>query len=233
MNDPTPSVTVPAPALRAKLRALSAKLTSFSIVRESVAIIFWLYVLLKLFVFDVDRFLIAHINPDYIWVSDYRSLILIAIVAGSLLIVRRRYLLFWFLYIAFYPLILLFVKLSRAVWKRRSWILGFVLLNSAMSIYATFRYKFIFIALFVLSIFLIIKLSNPILLIGLIAILLVLITVTYCRAAIFVTQPSRIFKGYYKVMDKTQTGSFVDNLKDKDTFGLPMEQLSAPQLELR
>jgi hypothetical protein len=34
-------------------------------------------------------------------------------------------------------------------------------------------------------------------------------------------------------MDKTQTGSFVDNLKDKDTFGLPMEQLSAPQLELR
>ncbi len=42
-------------------------------IKELLAVCFWIYVVCKLFIFDIDIYLIRHIDPRLIWIADTNS----------------------------------------------------------------------------------------------------------------------------------------------------------------
>src|SRR5207249_10094724 len=75
------------------------------VAREIVAGFFWLYVLVKLFVFDIDVFLIAEYVPRYAWLLNYKFFILIGLIAVVWLITKNKHVAVWTFYILCYPAI--------------------------------------------------------------------------------------------------------------------------------
>jgi hypothetical protein len=191
----------------AKLRAgFPAKPTSFWIVPEIAAILVWVYVLVQYFIFDVDQYAITLVDPKYTWIYQYKTFILLGMVCVFVFATCKRYRFLWIigvaLYITLYPLVLplalVFWRLPRLAWRRRSWILAFALMNSAVSLYETVRYRLIMATLFLVSVVVIVKFSNSVLLAGALLTLLALLVVAYTRVAASVTRPPRIFKTYFK-----------------------------------
>ncbi len=79
----------------------------FSILREIIALLFWIYIPIKLFVFDIDVSLVNKYLPSYAWLLDFKFFILIGIIAVIWLITKNKHILSWSLYILFYPAIVL------------------------------------------------------------------------------------------------------------------------------
>ncbi len=74
--------------------------------REILAILIWGYAIIKLFVFDVDIFLIEKFSPNYIWILEYKFFILLGTAAVVWLVTKNKEIVLWSLFILFYPLII-------------------------------------------------------------------------------------------------------------------------------
>ena len=129
-------------------------------VRETLAILFWMYVLIKLFAFDIDIFLMNRFLPGYAWLLNLKFFILIGGIALIWLVTKNKYILSWSLYVFFYPPIILFWKIPFFIFKQRSWILAFAFINSIISFFKSIKYNFITSALFLASLAIIFSFSN-------------------------------------------------------------------------
>lgn len=185
----TPTAATPAPKRTAKDRILSWA-------REIVAVSFWVYVICKLFIFDIDTYLIHGIEPRFIWIAEYKFFILIGIASILLLVTKNKYIVTWALYIAFYPLVVFCWEIPYLIFKQRSWTLAFAFVNAVISLFRSLRYKFVAGTVFILATFFIITFSNwGLLVVSIFGILAVLIF-SYVRMSIFVFQPSSVFQLY-------------------------------------
>ena len=89
-----------------------------SVFRECLAIVFWTYLLIKLFVFDVDIYIVDHLVPQFRWILNIRAFIILALLAGMLIILGRKKFLGNVLYILGYPLVVLFWKLPVLAFRK-------------------------------------------------------------------------------------------------------------------
>jgi hypothetical protein len=110
---------------------------------ELVAVLFWSYALTKLFVFDIDVYLVTLAAPGFMWLLSYKLLIILGLLLLAMMVTRSGRLAFAVAYIALYPLIIAFWKIPKFVWKQKSWLLAFAILNSLIGFYRTFKRKFI------------------------------------------------------------------------------------------
>ncbi len=55
---------------------------------DLIAILFWSYALIKIFVFDVDVYLISVANPELVWVVNYKLLIFLGSITVAMLVTR-------------------------------------------------------------------------------------------------------------------------------------------------
>ena len=75
-----------------------------SFTRESLAILFWIYIITKLFIFDLDIFLVENYLPSFKWIIDYKFFILIGILSTIWIVTKNKHILLWFLYIFFWKI---------------------------------------------------------------------------------------------------------------------------------
>src|SRR5438105_9147932 len=127
---------------------------------DLIAILFWLYAIVKIFVFDVDVYLVSLASPEFVWLLNYKFLILLGLILVAMLVTRSRALGLAVLYVALYPLVILFWKLPRFVWKQQSWLFAFAILNAAIGLIRSFKRDFISGALFLISAVLILSSGN-------------------------------------------------------------------------
>jgi hypothetical protein len=201
-------------------------------IREVLAACFWIYAIFKLFIFDVDLAIIRLVNPDYIWISQYKFFILIGALALIFVFTRSSHIIFWSIYISFYPIILIFIRLPYFLFKKRSWLLALAVLNAAIAIFRSFKYKFVTATIFLLSIFFILSFSMPWLLVASMVALVAAAIVAYVRAWIFVFQPSSVFRAYSSLVRKLPD-VFVKTSQDKEIRHLPVTTLTQGQIQLR
>jgi hypothetical protein len=131
---------------------------------DALGILFWSYVLLKIFVYDVDRAALDAFAPDATWILGYR---LILIVAAATLIAS----LLWRLetivtvsYVLLFPFVVVIWKIPRAITKRRSWTLAIASLNFAAVFARNLRYYLVSKGLLLIAAFFILTTSfQPIL----------------------------------------------------------------------
>lgn len=114
--------------------------------REVIALALWLGVFLKLFVFDVDRWLIQAYFPSAMWILDYRFAFFVAIAALTAIFWRLHLLWRWICYLLFYPFIVLVWHVPAFVIKRQSWTLGIALAALCVSAVRYFRINFLLIS---------------------------------------------------------------------------------------
>jgi hypothetical protein len=85
---------------------------------EAVAILFWLYALMKVFVFDLDNYLVARFLPSYQHLLAFKFPVLLGVVAVALLLVRKKWLIGPCIYTALYPFIVVLWKIPKFLFKQ-------------------------------------------------------------------------------------------------------------------
>ena len=67
---------------------------------DSVAVLFWLYAIVKVFVFDVDVYLVTLASSGFVWLLNYKLLILLGSILVAMLVTRSFVLGFAIAYVA-------------------------------------------------------------------------------------------------------------------------------------
>jgi hypothetical protein len=160
------------------------------LVLDLVAILFWSYAIVKVFVFDVDVYLVSLVGPELVWLLNYKLLILLSLILVAMLATRSLVLGFAIAYVALYPFVILFWKLPRFVWKQQSWLFAFAILNAAIGLIRSFKRDFISGTLFLISTVLILNSVNHYVLYGSSLIIFALVVLAYVLAFV------RAFKSY-------------------------------------
>lgn len=94
---------------------------------DAFSALFWIYALVKVFVADVDRWVITTVAPQLQWMLDFRLLILLVGLSLLLVFFKRRWWAWVPIYVSLFPLVFVLWKVPRFLYKSRSWtlLLGF------------------------------------------------------------------------------------------------------------
>lgn len=190
-----------------------------SFVRQLLALLIWLYVITKLFVFDIDVYLVQKFFPSHEEILNYKFVVIISTLALFLIIFRKKFLP-WFLYILFYPAIVVLWKIPYFIFRQKSWSLAFAVINSVISFFRSLKYSFIVFAFFIVGATAILFFSNKILIWSALFIILIIIITTYVRRFIFIFKPSDIFQSYIKIFSKIRTWGTKPDEKGASFFAL-------------
>lgn len=204
---------------------------ALAVVREIVAISFWVYVLSKLFIFDIDLFLFEKYLPNYTWLLDFKFFILIGTLAVIWLITKNKHILLWTLYILCYPAIVLLWKMPFFVFKQKSWIFAFAVINAVISFFKSIKYNFIIAAFFLVSLAVIFGFSNQKLLWLAILLIFSILSIVYVHRFILVFKPSSIFQVHIKIFSGIRKHATTSFALEESIKNLPVESLDQKQLE--
>jgi hypothetical protein len=94
-----------------------------------LATIVWLYIVCKVFIFDVDQYVFDRLWPQGGWLVTYRFFILLGIAAVLALIFKRWWFFGWGTYFVLFPLLVVVWWVPRAIYKSRSWVALLAVLN--------------------------------------------------------------------------------------------------------
>ncbi len=198
---------------------------------EILAIFFWVYTIAKVFVFDIDSWLISSFLPDYGWILSFKLIYILALASFVWLWVGTRNVIIWFLYITFYPLVILLIKLPFYIFKQRSWLLAFATFNAIASFFTNLKYGLIFTTIFLAAFSIAMFSHSTYLLPVAIVILLTLVLVAYVKSFLSALKPTVIFQIYTKFFKGVRKLGHTSFALDAEIRNLPIENLEPKQLE--
>lgn len=198
---------------------------------DLIAILFWSYAIIKTFVFDIDVYFVSLVSPEFVWLLNYKLLIFLGLILVAMLVTGSLALGLAVLYVAIFPFAILLWKLPKFVWKQKSWLFAFAILNAAISFVRSFRRDFISGTLLLISAALILSSENRYLLYGSSLIIFVLVVLAYALAFVRGFRPSAVFETYTKVLPLIRNGTFLKI--DESIRNLPIEMMTTRELELR
>ncbi len=175
------------------------------VTRELVAAGLWSYIVVKLFIYDVDRLLIASIAPSLDFVLRYRFFLIVGTVALLWLILGTRRFRSFILYILFYPLIVLLWKIPALVFK--NWATLLVFAPAIHTVLTTFRARFITLGFGVLGALAILASQNKPLLVSAMAILMMVLVSHYLRRFHNAFSPSSVFADMGRLIRRLWEGA--------------------------
>lgn len=202
------------------------------IILEIAAILFWLYLLIKVFVFDIDIFLANKFYPPAGIILKYKLFILVAAIATVWLFTKKNRIVLYCLHVVFYPIIILIWRIPKFLWKLNSWnaILAFV--NSIVSLFKSIKFNFIVLGFSLVLCAIIITASNKQLLLVSIFLLFSLLALIYIHRFIILFKPSALYEAYSKIVDKMIKVAKDSYKVKEDAKNLPIAQLSETQLQV-
>ena len=199
--------------------------------RESLAILFWVYLVVKVFVYDLDIYIVNNLLPNYKWLLNYKFFIIIGLFAVFIVFMDRRKAFIWCFYIIFYPAIILFWKVPYLVYKHISWILVIEVINFAIGFFKSFRFNFATHTIFLIALTAIYIFSDLRIMWIFILTILCLLLIIYIYRFFLVFKTPNIFQVYRKIFyGLTEHGISIYSLGD-DIKSLPIENYNEQQLK--
>ena len=135
------------------------------------------------------------------------------------------------MYIVTYPVIILCWKLPYFIFRNRSWVLAFAIVNLVISLFRSIKYGIISAALWLISFALIFNSNDRILLSLASAVLIGLLLLTYVRRFILAFKATALFETYKKLFTLVRTGLASSNKLDENYKNLPLTSLTETQLK--
>ena len=203
------------------------------IVLTIVFVVAWLYVIVKLFVFDIDQYVVGKYFPECLWLLNFKFFIFIGIIAIVWLQLGTTKFINLLFYGLFYPLIVFFWKIPYFIFKQRSWNLAFAFVNSIISFFLSFKRNFMFSVVYLISTA-IILFGTDFKILGIASgLLLVIVFVAYFYNFVSVFKPSKIFKTYIKIFGWIRENQASSFKLDENIRTLPVASLDSVQLQKR
>ncbi|HTW93081.1 MAG TPA: hypothetical protein VMH22_15430 [bacterium] len=199
------------------------------ILREVIAVLAWSYVLVKLFVYDVDVYVVERLCPAIGWVIRYKFVVLVVLLAVVWTATRKRTVLLWGLYIAFYPFIVLFYRVPLFIFRRRSWVLAIAVLDSAMSFFRTTRVNLVLLALLLSSGVIVLVTAHRWLLWPTTASLAVVLLFAYGLIIVRVFKTPAVYRTFTAILTKIR-GDRSAFAVDESLRGLPVASYDTSQM---
>jgi hypothetical protein len=202
----------------------------FRLVRECAAMWIWLYVILKLFVFDFDVWLVNLLVPSLSWLLDYKFLIVLAALACISMISNKKGFFLFAAFVAFYPLIVVFWRVPWLVIKQQSWVLFFALFNFVVGFVQSIKHTLIALSIYLIS-FTAIMLGSakPLLYVSGVSLFLVL-TVSFIRRFSSVFKGDKLFQFYHRAVPWMRGKAFLLIKVDDGIRNLPVSRMDATQV---
>ena len=106
---------------------------------DVVSTLVWTYGLLKVFIIDVDREILG-------WIAEFRFFAFLALAAALVVVFRKPWrIVAAVAYIALFPLVVVCWKVPAALYRSKSWVATFAVLNVVSVVVADIRYTVLFI----------------------------------------------------------------------------------------
>lgn len=136
---------------------------AIKVVREFCAITLWLFIFVKLLLFDIDIYLANKYVPSFRWVLNYKFFSVLILISAILLIIGKKPFRKFLIYIIGYPLIILFWQIPKLLF--RNWALTIAFSPAIYEIIISFRSRFVLITIVSLSALCVVLTNSPYLLI--------------------------------------------------------------------
>lgn len=113
-----------------------------TLVLEAIAIVFWIFVMVKLFIYDIDIYIVQRYYPKGQWILDYKFFVLLAVISFYWLLARRAFVMAALL-LVFYPFVWTFWRIPKFLFRSRSWVLVFSVSGFILSFFKTLKVNFV------------------------------------------------------------------------------------------
>lgn len=133
-----------------------------SVAYDVVGVLVWAYAVTKLFIFDIDRWVLDLTAPSMAWVLNLRFIAFVAVLLVTALLIGRKRFFKLVGYVVGFPLIFLFWRLPKAIATSRSWTAGLVILNSVISMATDVTYRLVYFVVYALAVAIIVMSQNVI-----------------------------------------------------------------------
>src|SRR3989441_1941001 len=180
--------------------------------REIVALTVWIFVFVKLFVYDVDLFLIDRYAPQFHEILEYRFFLIIGFLAVSWLILGNCRFRTFVAYVLFYPLIVLLWRIPKLTVK--NWATAIVFAPAIESLLVTFKWRFIAGSFTMLAALGIVISFQPVILVAGMAILFFYLAAHYVLRFRMAFQPSSVFADVGRIMGEIWSRTLAQFKKD-------------------
>jgi hypothetical protein len=173
------------------------------VLREICAVLLWLYIICKIFIFDIDNYIIATYFPTVAYILYYKLAIFAALISVFWLIVGKKRFPLFFMYVSAYPLIIIFWKIPKYVYNK--WEILIVFAPAIYELVTKFRFKFIFSTVAFLSVICITLFQDKIVLI-------------FSMCCLFCYLAYQVYSGFNRAYQSTfffQFGEVLTQLKTK------------------
>ena len=202
-------------------------------IAEIIAVVFWLSALAKVLFFDIDRYFLDSYLPNVTWILDYKFIFGLAGLAATALLMGALNTILFIVFVALYPLFLIFWRIPRFVFRKQSWNLAIALGNGAISFFRSFTYNLFVSTSFLVSFVICVVSESKWLLYPAIVVLLVLIVLTYIQSFLAVFRAPALSDLYIRVFSVVR-GAVSEAAKlDAPIRTLPVVELNETQLKVR
>ncbi|MFD3835139.1 hypothetical protein ACFWWC_02625 [Streptomyces sp. NPDC058642] len=195
-----------------------------------IGFLLWVYVAIKLLVFDLDSYVVSEHAPWGQVVIDYKFFIITGLAILMLLFSKGRRLVY--LYVTFFPLVVIFWKIPKWLYRFKSWIAVFIVLNAATSFVHHFKFNAVSRFLALLSLVLIGVTENDVAMALSAAYLGIYFIILMARTMWFAIKPSHFLSAQQKLVKSLSDGSFTAQLigVNTDLRDDSVQKFSAGQL---
>ncbi|MFI4919729.1 MAG: hypothetical protein ACHP65_09260 [Legionellales bacterium] len=188
---------------------------AWELFREATAIVFWVYLVIKVAVFDIDVYIVGIYIPSFRWLLDLKLFILMAALSILWLILGNKKFSLYILFVIGYPLIMMFWKIPKLIF--RNWSYTIVFTPAVYDIVTSLRAYFISYVLAMLAVVCILTskskvtlILSMVILLSLLAMQLLLSVKKAYKSTVFTT----ISKGIRVLKDKIADVSFLQAIAD-------------------
>ncbi|WP_159391168.1 hypothetical protein [Streptomyces viridochromogenes] len=197
---------------------------------DGVGSLVWLYIFVKLFIFDVDNYLIEKFLPGAGSILNYRFLFIGGLFVLLILFSKGRRL--KYLYVSFFPFVVAFWKVPKWFYKAKSWVAVFTFVNVAATAIRHLKFNLITRFCAILALVGSAVISNRVLLAICAAYLGLYFFLLMTRTIWFSVRPSHFLKSQQKLIDHVSSASFVAQITSvsPQLRDASIEKFSAAQL---
>jgi hypothetical protein len=221
-----PSATVQPPSTRTVV-ALNIIGSPFW---QAFAVLVWVFVITKLFVFDIDNYLVGTFLPHYDGVLAYKFFFIVGLIAVAMLFLRGQMALL-LLHLTFYPVIVLIWKVPRFVLRQESWVLAFAVMHAAILFCRSFTINFVLAAFGLVAAATAVSTSSSTLLWGASVVLLGVTIIMYVRRFISVFKSSFAPEAYRRIFAGARGFVLANYSLDEKLQALPVLTATPDQLQ--
>ncbi len=165
---------------------------------EAFALLVWLYLIVKIFVFDFDNYLIQKYFPSLFWVIQFKFFVIISTLSISWLLLRTKGLFKIIGFTVIYPFFLIFWRIPRILFKSKSWVGIFALIEILISFFKSFKLNFIIFTAVAISCLFILTSTTKYFLIPSMVILFAYLINHFIRRVKYAFRPFNIFSSNFE-----------------------------------